>query len=152
MIGNCVSWGYASWKVGSALHAACTRMGTADHCGTGVSYTKDDTLIDMFDGQGISAPEGDPSFAFEAGWGPDGAVCVSRPRYDAVTTSGAPVQPSCWSSLSSCGDWGAARVHGASIATRRARGRGRSASDLTALSGWGRAGGRTAGTATGSTR
>ncbi len=113
VIGKCVTWGYASWKVGSEMHAACTRMGTADYCGTGISYTKDGTAIDMFDGRGIQQAEGDASFTFEAGWGPNGATCVSRPRYDAVTTSGKAVQPSCWSTLGVCESWSVAQTKGA---------------------------------------
>lgn len=117
VIGKCASWGYASWKAGSdsELHAACTRMGTADYCGRGVSFTKDGTAIDMFDARGIQKAEGGADFAFEAAWGPNGAVCVSRPRYDAVSTSGNAVLPSCWSSLPTCDSWDAGVAKGASI-------------------------------------
>ena len=115
VIGKCAAWGYASWKAGSDMHAACTRMGTADYCGSGVSFTKDGTEIDMFDARGIQRSEGDASFRFEAGWGPNGAVCASRPRYDAVTTSGKKTPPSCWSSLPLCETWSTAQTKGAIV-------------------------------------
>ncbi|MBS2011514.1 MAG: hypothetical protein JST00_01270, partial [Deltaproteobacteria bacterium] len=115
VIGKCAAWGYASWKAGSEMHAACTRMGTADYCGTGVSYTKDGTAIDMFDARGIQKAEGDASFLFEAGWGPNGATCASRPRYDAVTASGKRVEPSCWRSLGLCDSWSTAQSKGAIV-------------------------------------
>jgi hypothetical protein len=117
VIGKCASWGYASWKAGSDsdLHAACTRMGTADYCGQGVSFTKDGTAIDMFDARGIQKAAGEADFAFEAAWGPNGAVCVSRPRYDAVSTSGNAMLPSCWSSLPTCDSWDVGLSKGASI-------------------------------------
>jgi hypothetical protein len=115
MIGKCAAWGYAAWKAGSDMHAACTRMGTADYCGSGVSFTKDGTAIDMFDARGIQKREGDGAFAFEAGWGPNGATCVSRPRYDAVTGSGKAALPSCWTSLGVCESWPAAQTKGALV-------------------------------------
>lgn len=115
VIGKCVHWGYASWKAGSDMHAACTRMGTADYCGTGVSYTKDGTPIDMFDVRGIQKPEGDATFAFEAGWTPSGAACASRPRYDAVTTSGKKAPPSCFATLPLCESWSTAQTKGAIV-------------------------------------
>ncbi|MBS2012903.1 MAG: hypothetical protein JST00_08455 [Deltaproteobacteria bacterium] len=115
VIGKCAHWGYASWKAGSDMHAACTRMGTADYCGTGISYTKDGTAIDMYDAKGIQRSEGDASFRFEAGWGPGGATCVSRPRYDAVTTSGKATLPSCWKNLPLCEAWTSAQQQGAIV-------------------------------------
>lgn len=115
MIGKCVNWGYASWIAGSDLHAACVRMGTADYCGTGVSFTKDGTAIDFYDNQALQTPEGDESFLFEGGWSPSGAVCVNRPRYAAISTAGEPVLPSCFSELPKCESWDAALARGAII-------------------------------------
>jgi len=115
VIGKCAHWGYAAWKAGSDMHAACTRMGTADYCGKGISYTKDGTAIDMYDVNGIQKSEGDASFRFEAGWSANGAVCVNRPRYEGVTTSGKAAPPSCWASLPLCDAWSTAQAKGAIV-------------------------------------
>jgi hypothetical protein len=105
-IGKCVVWGYDPSKVGPDLHQSCTRMVRADYCGTGVSFTKDGTLIDVFDTRGVQQPTtGDASLAFEAAWTTSGAACVNRPRYDTFAPSGAPVLPSCWARLPKCGSW-----------------------------------------------
>jgi len=104
VIAKCATWGYASWKAGADLHAACTRMGTADYCGDGVSYTKDGMTIDMFDHSGINvASTEDASLLFEAAWTRNGATCVSRPRYDAHgAKTGSKILPSCWATLPTC--------------------------------------------------
>lgn len=115
-IAKCVTWGYAPWKVGADLHQTCTRMVRADYCGTGVSYTKDGTLIDVFDAKGIQLPTtSDASLAFEAGWGPNGAVCASRTRFAATTRDGAEKMPSCWATLPKCGSFEEAKAAGATI-------------------------------------
>jgi hypothetical protein len=58
-------------------------MVRADYDGSGLSYTKNGTIIDIFDDLGIEKPDSldDPAFHFEAGWSPDGAVCVARTRW-----------------------------------------------------------------------
>lgn len=113
VIGKCVRWGYAPWDVGSDLHQTCTRLARADYCGNGISYTKTGTLIDYFDTQGSQKPVG--LYPFEAGWGPDGAVCVSHTRYDARTADGTSVLPSCWSQLPRCSTFVEARAFGATM-------------------------------------
>jgi hypothetical protein len=116
MLAKCVRWGYAPWKVGADVHQTCTRMGRADYCGTGTSYTKDGTLIDLYDVNGVQAPTtDDASLVFEAAWGPNGAVCVNRTRYDAKTPAGAAVLPSCWASLPRCASLDEARQLGATM-------------------------------------
>ncbi|SRR6266545_2854890 len=81
-------------------------MVRADYCGTGVSFTKDGTLIDVFDTRGVQQPTtGDASLTFEAAWTTSGAACVNRPRYDALAPSGALVLPSCWATLPKCASW-----------------------------------------------
>lgn len=116
MLAKCVGWGYAPWKVGAELHQTCTRMGRADYCGAGTSFTKNGTLIDVYDTRAIQTrTSGDPSLVFEAGWGPNGAVCVNRARFDAYTTSGESVLPSCWASLPKCGSFEEAQTYGATI-------------------------------------
>ena len=59
---------------------ACLRMVRADYCGDGRSWTKNGMTIDVYDDVGIQSPEKDSSMPFEAGWSPDGAVCVHHPR------------------------------------------------------------------------
>jgi hypothetical protein len=113
-IGKCVVWGYDPSVVGADLHQSCTRMVRADYCGNGVSFTKNGTLIDVFDTRGVEQPTaGDPSLLFEAAWTTTGAACVARTRYDARLPSGAAVLPSCWSALPKCTSWTDAQTHGA---------------------------------------
>ena len=85
-IGKCIRLGYKPWKMlsdGSTLwayHQACVRMLRADYCGDGTSLTRDGTLIDLYDIQGIQKDEPSPGMHFEAGWSSSGATCVARPR------------------------------------------------------------------------
>jgi hypothetical protein len=91
-IAKCVDWGYKPWakKDGRSLadmHQACTRMARADYCGNGRSYTREDTLIDMYDDLQILARTTEamvgwePARAsFEAAWTPEGAWCLARTR------------------------------------------------------------------------
>jgi hypothetical protein len=116
VIAKCVTWGYAPWRVGPALHQTCTRMARADYCGTGISYTRNGTRIDVFDTAGVQGPVSDPELLFEAGWNEGGAACVSRTRYDAHTASGEPVMPPCWDALPRCTTFDAAKTLGATIA------------------------------------
>lgn len=93
-VGKCARFGYRPWaqaKDGRSLapyHAACVQMVRADYCGDGTPHTKDGTMIDLYDDLGIQAPgtTADATFAFEAGWGPDGAVCVARMRWPDLQT------------------------------------------------------------------
>lgn len=84
-IGKCVRFGYRPWakRDGVSLwdhHQACMRMLRADYCGDGHSYTRDGTLINLYDSFGIQKPDpGEPS-TFEAGWSPEGAVCIHHAR------------------------------------------------------------------------
>ncbi|WNG28189.1 hypothetical protein F0U62_32425 [Cystobacter fuscus] len=91
-IAKCVNWGYRPWakKGGSSLaelHQACTRMARADYCGDGRSHTRDNNLIDMYDGLNVSTRTKESSAAwdvnrasFEAAWSTEGATCLSRTR------------------------------------------------------------------------
>ncbi|MFY0578506.1 ADYC domain-containing protein [Cystobacter fuscus] len=91
-IAKCVNWGYRPWakKEGSSLaelHRACTRMARADYCGDGRSHTRDNNLIDMYDGLNVSTRTKVSSAAwdvnrasFEAAWSTEGATCLSRTR------------------------------------------------------------------------
>lgn len=108
-IAKCVLWGYDPERVGAGLHQACTRMVRADYCGTGESFTRDGTSIDLFDTRGIQRAANEPGFSFEAGWSEKGAVCVSRPRLAGDV-------PSCWSALPACSTFDEAKTHGATMA------------------------------------
>jgi hypothetical protein len=86
--GKCVRFGYHPWKTAPDGRPmldnfnACVRMLRADYCGDGRGWTRDGTLVDVWDDLAIQRLEGagDPAFAFEAAWGPQGAVCVAHTR------------------------------------------------------------------------
>jgi hypothetical protein len=77
--GKCVRLGYRPWQQLDAYNA-CVRMIRADYCGDGVATTRDGTTIDIYDTLGVQQSEPGGTFAFEAGWTPDGAVCVHHAR------------------------------------------------------------------------
>jgi hypothetical protein len=91
-IAKCADWGYKPWakKDGrplADLHQACTRMARADYCGDGRSHTREDNVIDMYDGLQLLTRTTQPSkvwnparASFEAAWTPDGASCLARTR------------------------------------------------------------------------
>lgn len=93
-VGKCARFGYRPWAKGPngedlvPYHAACVQMVRADYCGDGVAHTKDGTSIDLYDDLGIQAPgsKDDAEYAFEAGWGPKGALCVARTRWPEIQT------------------------------------------------------------------
>ena len=105
VIAKCYRWGYRPWLSGAApsqefaqLHLACTRMARADYCGNGQSWTRNGTLINIWDRapspgpfQDIGSPT--PDFLFEAGWSPHGAVCMSKQRWATLPPSFAAVCP-----------------------------------------------------------
>jgi ADYC domain len=85
--GKCVRFGYRPWEEqgGRAMldhYNACVRMVRADYCGDGHSWTREGTPIDLWDALGIqrSDASGNAAYSFEAGWTPDGAVCVAHTR------------------------------------------------------------------------
>jgi hypothetical protein len=118
VIAKCVTWGYAPWDAGADVHQSCVRMARADYCGDGTSHTRDGTPIDVFDAAGVQQASDDEGFEFEAGWGPDGAVCVSKPRYHDSVVGRGEVLPSCWMDKPACDDFEQARDHGAILANR----------------------------------
>jgi hypothetical protein len=90
-IAKCIRYGYKPWgrgRHGESLvpyHAACVHMIRADYAGDGTPHTKAGTYVryhdDAVNWQHVDAPEKEPTWAFEAGWSPDGAVCVARVRW-----------------------------------------------------------------------
>jgi hypothetical protein len=90
VLGKCLRSGYLFWKPGGAVDdarlaqfQACTRLYRADYCGDGQGWTADGTLIDVYDDRGLQSPEPGSALAFEAGWTPQGAVCVHHTRVPA---------------------------------------------------------------------
>jgi hypothetical protein len=83
---KCVRFGYAPWATGPdgqslrPMWEACNRMVRADYGGQGEATTLDGQIIDMYDPLKIQTPDMLPDHGFEAGWGPDGAVCVNHVR------------------------------------------------------------------------
>jgi hypothetical protein len=92
VIAKCYRWGYRPWLTGyganmAEMHQTCTRLARADYCGDGVPHTQDGTWINVWDNlpapgpiqtHGLLPPLG---MLFEAGWGPNGAVCLSHARW-----------------------------------------------------------------------
>lgn len=96
-VGKCVLWGYDPWRAapgGGTLarhYEACLRAARADYAGDGEPHTRDGTAIDLDDDAGVQhwASVEDAGFAFEAAWGPQGAVCVARTRWPDLADLGA---------------------------------------------------------------
>jgi hypothetical protein len=94
--GKCVRMGYAPWRKapdGRSMldwHQSCIRLMRADYCGDGDTYTRNGTIVDIYDRIDVQKSDGDPSLSFEAAWGPDGAVCVARTR---IWLAGAQASP-----------------------------------------------------------
>lgn len=87
--GKCVRYGYHPWAhddQGLSLahhHAACVHLLRADYGGDGQSWTRDGTLVNVYDAPGLHAGDGPQrpgGNAFEAGWAAEGAVCVHHVR------------------------------------------------------------------------
>ncbi|MEZ0472044.1 ADYC domain-containing protein [Luteimonas salinilitoris] len=83
---KCVRFGYMPWADAPdgtpmpEMYAACVHMVRADYCGDGEASTRDGTEIDIYDHHGVWQPGGEAEFRFEAGWSPQGAVCVHHAR------------------------------------------------------------------------
>ncbi len=85
-IGKCIRFGYRPWALApdgrslAPFHAACVNLLRGAYGGGERGFTRDGTRIDIYDRIGIQAPANQADHAFEAGWTPDGAVCVAHPR------------------------------------------------------------------------
>jgi len=105
-VAKCVEMGYRPWAKsasGSQLLnylVACTRLLRADYCGTGVSYTVDGTLLDLYDRLGIQT-DSDPTWPVEAEWNANGALCVAPAS--GTRFSNTLLVPPCYAKLSQVG-------------------------------------------------
>jgi hypothetical protein len=85
-VGKCVRFGYRPWALGpdgkslAPQHAACVRMFRGDYGGTSEPWTRNGMIIDFYDPQGIQEPGNVADQTFEAGWSPEGAVCIHHVR------------------------------------------------------------------------
>lgn len=122
--GKCVLWGYDPWAQGpdgrslADFYRACQQMVRADYAGKGEPHTRNGTSIDTADVAGIQTHEtlNAKGFAFEAGWGVDGAVCVARTRWPDLLTREALLATS--PNLGGACDEATARARGALLFTR----------------------------------
>lgn len=86
---KCVLLGYSpSSPETKDMYNACLHAMRGEFMsGKNTSYTCPDTLVDVYDRDGIQKPESDPGIsgqlAFEAAWGKDSILCMSRARYAA---------------------------------------------------------------------
>jgi hypothetical protein len=84
--GKCVRFGYRPWEPRAgepsawALYNACVRLVRADYSGDGKGATRNGQPIDIYDAVGVQEPGNDPGHDFEAGFSPEGAVCVRHVR------------------------------------------------------------------------
>lgn len=90
--GKCARMGYVPGRLTEAgesltpYFVTCVRMMRADYCGDGRSYTAAGVPVDLLDRAGRQPQWQRRDMAFEAAWGPQGAVCVRRPRDASHTT------------------------------------------------------------------
>lgn len=90
--GKCVLWGYDPWSHGPdgrslvPYYEACIRAARADYTGKGAPFTRKGTAIIVYDAVGVHpyAPDMDATYPFEAGWSPEGAVCVAHTRWSSL--------------------------------------------------------------------
>lgn len=89
VISKCLLGGYKPWaevdgvELG-AHHQACTRAMRADYWGDGTPHTHDGVLINYYDEHGVR--DDVDSWAVEAEWNEDGALCASRSRLGDIAT------------------------------------------------------------------
>jgi len=84
--GKCVRLGYRPWDNApdgtpfAGAFTACVHLIRADYAGDGHPTTRNGQPIDIYDSLGVQAPANSPEQEFEAGWTPEGAVCVRHVR------------------------------------------------------------------------
>ena len=86
-VAKCVELGYKPYKGRTSQLTSCVRLLRGDFCGTGVSYTVDGNLLNVYDNIGVQADT--QAWAPEAEWTPSGARCINAhnaARYDLVVS------------------------------------------------------------------
>lgn len=122
--GKCVLWGYDPWGKtpnGAPLvdyYRTCQQLVRADYLGNGEPHTRSGTEVDVADAAGVQSHDtlNDPAYVFEAGWGPEGAVCVAATRWPDLITREALIAQA--PHLGGVCDEAAARAKGALMFTR----------------------------------
>ncbi|WP_437757339.1 ADYC domain-containing protein [Sorangium sp. So ce1389] len=99
---KCVRWGYKEWQTLTSprtgepvemrsLFIACQRAAMADYCGTGESFTQEDTPIDIWDAHDFIRKSDEsitwPMFAEESSFDDSRAVCIEASRYESLPWS-----------------------------------------------------------------
>ncbi|MBS7791885.1 hypothetical protein KTR66_17935 [Roseococcus sp. SDR] len=86
-VGKCMRAGYRPWALAAdgitplaPYHAACVNLFRAAYGGPDQPWTRDGMRIDLYDRIGIQQPDRMEGQSFEAGWTPEGAVCLAHPR------------------------------------------------------------------------
>ncbi|HEY8375012.1 MAG TPA: ADYC domain-containing protein [Nannocystis sp.] len=107
-LAKCVEWGYRPWSTAGGMslrdfHQACTRLVRADYCGDGTSHTFNGTPVHALDEVGVQAPEPGATFAVEAEWNADGAVCLNTENMRAGAQELGCEIPACGSAFASGG-------------------------------------------------
>jgi len=90
-VAKCVELGYKTWKGYTNQMTSCVRMLRGDYCGTGVSYTRDGQLLNVYDSVGVQADT--EAWQLEAGWTPNGAMCVADAAYTRFSILGLATPP-----------------------------------------------------------
>jgi hypothetical protein len=73
--------GFPPTDTDSTNFDTCIRAVRADYCGLGVSYTKDNTVVDLYAVKDWWSHPTRPAFLLEANWDQTGALCVLHARY-----------------------------------------------------------------------
>ncbi len=76
-VAKCVELGYKPYKGHANQLASCTRLLRGDYCGTGVPYTVDGTVLNLYDNVGVQF-DTEPLWIKEGEWTPNGARCVTN--------------------------------------------------------------------------
>lgn len=86
-VGKCMRAGYRPWAMApdgvtslAPYHAACVNLFRGAYGGPDRAWTRNGMRIDVYDRLGIQEAGNETEQAFEAGWTPEGAVCVAHPR------------------------------------------------------------------------
>jgi ADYC domain-containing protein/pentapeptide repeat protein len=74
-VAKCVELGYKTYKGWTSQYQSCVRLLRADYCGTGISYTVDGTLLNLYDNKGIQLDT--EAWKPEAEWDANHAICIN---------------------------------------------------------------------------